>query len=124
MPHKKKILLVEDDQISAKMVQNFLAIKDYDVLIVSNGHEVIPAIVKEKPDLILMDVQIGGISGVEVTKVLSNTDEFKNIPLFIVSAYAKDKISDELPPNSYDEIIEKPIVFKDFLSLIKKYLDT
>jgi CheY-like chemotaxis protein len=124
MPHKKKILLVEDDQISAKMVQNFLAIKNFDVVIVNNGNDVIPAIIREKPDLILMDVQIAGTSGVEVTKILKSTEEFQKIPLFMVSAYTKEKISDELPPNSYDEIVEKPIVFKDFLSLIEKYLDT
>lgn len=123
MPHKKKILLVEDDQISAKMVQNFLAIKNFDVTIVSNGNDVIPAIVKEKPDLILMDVQISGSSGLEVAKVLKTTEEFKKIPVFMVTAFTKEKISDALPMSSYDEIIEKPIVFKDFLLLIEKYLD-
>ena len=124
MPNKKKILLVEDDQISAKMMQNFLAVKNFDVVIIHNGNDVIPAIVKEKPDLILMDVQIAGTSGVEVAKILKSTEEFKKIPLFMVSAYTKEKISDELPPNTYDEIVEKPVVFKDFLLLIEKYLDT
>jgi len=120
----KKILLVEDDPIGAKMVRDFLLFKQYQVVLVNNGNDVIPTIIKEKPDLILMDIQISGISGIEVTEMIKKDKCFKKIPLFIVSAYSKERILSDLNKECFDEIVEKPIIFKDFLSLIAKYLNT
>jgi len=124
MTEVKKILLVEDDEINAKLVRDFLKFKGYEVANVSNGHDVLPKTQEYKPDLILMDIQLFGMSGIEATKQLRQYPELKKIPIFVISAFSKARISLELPAEFYEEYIEKPIVFSEFIKLVENYLNT
>jgi two-component system, cell cycle response regulator DivK len=121
---KKKIMLVEDNEVNAKMVRDFLQFKGYEVITISNGLEVLPSALKEKPNLILMDIQLFGISGIEAIKLLKQNDETKKTPIFIMSAFSKESVSGQLPVGQYEEYIEKPIIFSDFIKLVNQYLDT
>ena len=122
MTEKYKILLVEDDVINAKLIKDFLIYKGYELFHVNNGFEVVNKIKQYKPDLVLMDIQIFGQSGVDCTREVREIEEFKKLPIFAVSAFSKEKIlkEDEIP--LFDEYVEKPIVISDFIQLIQAYL--
>lgn len=123
MSGSKNILLVEDDAISSKMVKDFLSFRKYNVISIDNGNDVIPTLNSKNINLILLDLQISGINGNEVAKIIKGNLNFKKIPLFIVSAHNEEKIITELKEVEYEEIVEKPIVFKNFIILIEKYLN-
>jgi two-component system cell cycle response regulator DivK len=124
MTDTKKILLVEDNEINAKLIKDFLKFKGFDVLNINNGREVLAVANKYKPDLILMDVQLFGMSGIEATKELRKLDEFKKTPIFVISAFSKTRVLQELPQEYFEEYIEKPIVFSEFITLVENYLNT
>jgi two-component system cell cycle response regulator DivK len=123
MTNHKKILLVEDDEINAKLVRDFLTYKGYQILVVNNGLEVKGVVDKEKPDLILLDIQIFGKSGIEVAKELKDDMNTSSIPVFAVSAFSKNKVLTNEQSGLFDEYIEKPIRFAEFLPLLDSYLD-
>lgn len=122
MTEKYKILLVEDDVINAKLVKDFLVYKGYELFLVNNGLEVMNKIELHKPDLVLMDIQIFGQSGVDCAKQVRAKEEFKDLPIFAVSAFSKEKILEEEEMLLFDEYIEKPIVFSEFIQLLQAYL--
>jgi len=118
-----KILLVEDDEINAKLVRDFLTFKGYNIVVINNGLEAKAAVERERPALILMDIQIFGKSGIEVAKDLREDMNTSSIPIFAVSAFSKSKVLTPDQANHFDEYIEKPIRFADFLPLLESYLD-
>ncbi|MFI4983802.1 MAG: response regulator [Rickettsiales bacterium] len=122
MAKKYKIVLVEDDPLSAKLAHDFLVYKGYDVIHINNGLHVMDAVQLNKPDLILMDIQVFGKSGIECAQEIRATEEFKDSYIFAVSAFTKDKILKEEEMPLFDEYVEKPIVFSDFMELIQSYL--
>lgn len=124
MTETKKILLVEDDEINIKLVRDFLKFKGYDVANVINGHDVVSKTKEYKPDLILMDIQLFGMSGIEATKQLRQLPEFTQVPIFIMSAFSKARVVQDLPESMFEEYIEKPIVFSEFITLLQNYLNT
>lgn len=124
MTEVKKILLVEDDEINAKLIKDFLKFKGYEVVNVINGRDVLPKTQEYKPDLILMDIQLFGISGIDATKQVRQFPELSKIPIFIISAFSKARIIQDLPPEYFEEYIEKPIVFREFIKLVENYLNT
>ena len=118
----QKILLVEDNEVNAKLIKDFLKFRGFNVSVVSNGLDVMPTALEFKPNLVLMDIQLFGISGAEATKQLRHNDETKDIPIFIISAFSRSKIIDELPEKYFNEYIEKPIVFQEFMDLVHSYI--
>ncbi len=123
MANNKKILLVEDDEINAKLIRDFLTYKGFKIIVVNNGLEVKSMVDKEKPDIILLDIQIFGKSGIEVAKELKGDMNTSSIPVFAVSAFSKNKVLTPEQFNLFDEYVEKPIRFAEFLPLLDSYLD-
>lgn len=119
---QKLILLVEDDPINTRLIRDFLKFQGYEIAHVDNGLEVLGKLEEKKPDLILMDLRIYGRSGIDVAKDIKTYDEYKEIPLFAVSAFTKEKILTKEEGAMFDEYIEKPITFEYFLPLVETYI--
>ncbi len=83
-----KILLVEDDEMNRDMLSRRLIRKQYTVLIAVNGKESVEKAISEKPDLILMDMNMPEMDGLEATRLIKNNPETANIPILILSAHA------------------------------------
>lgn len=122
MLEKYKILIVEDDPINAKLIKDFLVYKGYEIFHTKNGMEVLSKAQLHKPDLILMDIQIFGQSGIECAQELRKNAQLMKIPIFAVSAFSKEKILSQEEANLFDEYIEKPIVFSEFIQLLQAHL--
>lgn len=119
---QKLILLVEDDKINAKLLRDFLKFKGYEIVQLDNGLDVLPKLGEIKPDLILMDLRIFGRSGVDVAKDLRAIEEYREMPIFAISALPRDKTLSEAEKTLFDEYVEKPITFEQFIPMIEAYI--
>jgi two-component system cell cycle response regulator DivK len=89
-PHPKRILIVEDNKIDLRLVRDILAVYGYETLQTDDGLEAINLAWANRPDLILMDIQLPDISGLEVTRRLRDDDRSKQIPIIAVTAFAME----------------------------------
>lgn len=87
---KKKILLVDDDKTFNEMYKLRLESSGYEVVVVEDGEKALVSAMKEKPDIILLDIMMPKINGLDVLDLLKTTDETKNIPVIILTAIIKD----------------------------------
>lgn len=119
---KKKILIVEDNQINSKMLTYFLQHNDFITTSINNGDAVLDECIQFRPDLVLMDIEIYGVSGAHACIKLRKIKEFENLPIFAVTALTYDKFNKEARNARFDEYVEKPIVLNDLLGKIKSYI--
>ena len=84
----KTVLIVEDNALNMKLFQDLLEAHDINTLETTDGRNVLDLARKHKPDLILMDIQLPEVSGLEVTQWLKEDEELKNIPVIAVTAFA------------------------------------
>ena len=118
----KTILVIEDDALNMKLVKSMLQLKNFAVLEADNAEVGIQIARNRKPDLILMDIQLPGMDGLEATKHILKNSDLKNIPILAVSSYAMPSDKDKAFAAGIKEYITKPINKKIFLNTIKKYL--
>lgn len=119
----KKVLIVEDNDLNMKLFQDLLEVHGYQTVQTKNGHDVMEIARREKPDLILMDIQLPEISGLDVTKNLKQDDELKSIPVIAVTAFAMKGDEEKIREGGCEDYISKPISVTSFLEVVQKYLD-
>src|SRR3569832_381191 len=88
VPMKKTVLIVEDNELNMKLFNDLLEAHGYATLKTGHGIEAMELARAHKPDLILMDIQLPEVSGLEVTRWLKQDDELKSIPVIAVTAFA------------------------------------
>jgi two-component system, cell cycle response regulator DivK len=86
--YPKRILIVEDNKIDVRLVKDILEARGYDTLQTGDGLEAIDLAVANLPDLILMDIQLPRMSGLEVTRRLRGNERSRRIPIIAVTAFA------------------------------------
>lgn len=89
---KEKILIVEDDKTLREMYQLRLSINGYDVLEAKDGEEGLDLAIKEKPDLILLDIMMPKMSGMDVLDIIKSTPETKDIPIIVLTALTDESV--------------------------------
>lgn len=89
---KKKILIVEDDKSLREMYQLRLSINGYDVLEARDGEEGLDLAIKEKPDLIMLDIMMPKMSGMDVLDIIKSTPETKDIPVILLTALNEESV--------------------------------
>jgi two-component system cell cycle response regulator DivK len=120
---KKTVLIVEDNELNMKLFEDLLEAHGYQTLQTSDGHKVVDMARNDKPDLILMDIQLPEISGLEVTALLKKEDDLKSIPVVAVTAFAMKGDEEKIREGGCEDYIAKPISVTEFMDVIKKYLD-
>jgi two-component system cell cycle response regulator DivK len=83
----KRILIVEDREDNRKIVRDMLLSTDYEVIEAENGEEVLAAVAKQRPDLILMDIQLPILDGYEATQRIKPDPSLSSIPIIAVTSY-------------------------------------
>lgn len=118
-----KILIVDDDMTLRELYEERVKAEGYTILSASDGEEAIDKALKEKPDLILLDIMMPKINGIDVMKMLREKEETKSIPIIILTALVQeiDKVKDMMKP--YDAyLIKSEIMPKDVVEKIKSSL--
>lgn len=118
----KKILVVEDNELNMKLFHDLLEAHGYETVQTSNGNEVLDICRREKPDLILMDIQLPEVSGLDVTRWLKADVELKTIPVIAVTAFAMKGDEQKIREGGCEDYISKPISVTGFIETIQKYL--
>ena len=118
----KKILVIEDNENNQYLMKFMLENSGYQVVEVIYGAEGVKLAAIEKPDLILMDMQLPGLDGYEATKQIKANEETNDIPIIAVTSYAMVGDRQKILKAGCDGYIEKPIDPKTFLSEIEKFL--
>jgi CheY-like chemotaxis protein len=85
MPDQSKILLVEDDPMVVKMYQRKLTMDGFDLTLAFNGEEGLEALKKNKPDIVLLDVMMPKMNGIEMLKIIKGDPAFKDLPVVILT---------------------------------------
>jgi len=116
-----RILVVEDNKTNRYLINFILTKKGYEVINAVTGEESIELAAKEKPDLILMDIQLPGINGFEATKGIKQSSMSGNVPIIALTSYAE--VGDrEKAVKVFTGYIEKPINPDTFMEEIEKFL--
>lgn len=119
---KKKILIVEDNELNMKLFDDLLGAHGYDTIKTRDGLKVLDIARAEKPDLIIMDIQLPEISGLEVTQMLKADAELKPIPVVAVTAFAMKGDEEKIRQGGCEDYISKPISIVEFIKTVKKYV--
>ncbi len=118
----KTVLIVEDNELNMKLLNDLLQSKGYGTLLAADGVKGLELARQHKPDLIIMDIQLPGISGLEVTRTLKADDELKAIPVVAVTAFARQGDKEAILEAGCDAYIAKPISIVDFMETVARHL--
>ena len=118
----KTVLVVEDNELNMKLFHDLLEAHGYGILQTKDGMEALQIARDHKPDLILMDIQLPEVSGLEVTKWIKEDDNLKSIPVIAVTAFAMKGDEEKIREGGCEAYIAKPISVANFLQTVQKFL--
>lgn len=119
----KKVLIVEDNELNMKLFKDLIEACGYETVRTANGREAVDLARTHKPDLILMDIQLPEVSGLDVTQWLKADDELCVIPVIAVTAFAMKGDEERIRKGGCEAYISKPIQVPKFIETIKSYLN-
>ena len=119
---KEKILVVEDNPQNMKLIELLLRSKSYILLKAYNGEEALDTAIREEPDLIVMDMQLPKVSGVEVTKRLRQMPVFSHTPIIALTAYAMKGDKERFLEAGCNAYLSKPISTRQLPVIIERML--
>src|SRR5262252_11214829 len=118
----KRILVVEDDGDSRRILRDLLASADYQMLEAEDGKQGIAVAEAQRPDLILMDIQLPLLDGYEATRRLKANPELRAIPIIVVTSYALSGDESKAREAGCDAYVTKPFSPRNLLAKIREYL--
>jgi two-component system cell cycle response regulator DivK len=119
----KTILIVEDNELNMKLFNDLLEANGYTTVQTGNGVEAIALARQHHPDLILMDIQLPEVSGLEVTRWLKDDEELKSIPVIAITAFAMKGDEERIREGGCEAYLSKPISVSKFLETVRHFLD-
>lgn len=119
---KKKILVVEDEKDIAESIKARLVLEKYDVILAGNGEEGVKTARAEKPNLIIMDIMMPGVDGLECTKVLKSDPETKKIPILVLTALPQVQDAENAFQAGANDFLNKPFTNDRLIQKITKLL--
>ncbi len=118
----RKILIVEDNRQNMRVVEMTLRPHDYTLLEATNGEEALEIAVRDKPDLIIIDIQLPKANGLEVTRTLRQMPAFSHIPIIAVTAHAMKGDKEKAIDAGCDVYLTKPINTRELPGVVAKML--
>ena len=119
----KRVLIVEDNELNMKLFHDLLDAQGYETLQTREGLQALALARQHHPDLIIMDIQLPELSGLEVTKWLKEDDELSHIPVVAVTAFAMKGDEERIREGGCEAYLSKPISVAKFLETVRTYLD-
>jgi two-component system cell cycle response regulator DivK len=118
------ILIVEDNEKNLKLVRDVLQVKGYATIEAGNAEDGIALASARRPDLVLMDIQLPGMNGIEALKVLRGNAATAGIPVIAVTASVMQQDRNLITEAGFDAYIGKPINLKEFLDTVRRVLES
>jgi two-component system, cell cycle response regulator DivK len=126
-PHPEKtmsktVLIVEDNELNMKLFNDLLETRGCRVVQTRQGVEAMDLARKHRPDLILMDIQLPEVSGLQVTQWLKDDDELRTIPIIAVTAFAMKGDEEKIRQGGCEAYLSKPISVAKFFETVDNFL--
>lgn len=119
---KKKVLIIEDNELNLKLVRCVLKLGEFETMVAKTAEKGIQLAREYQPDLILMDIQLPGMDGLEATRRIKDDDNLNSIAIVALTSYAMQGDEQKAFDSGCIGYITKPIDTRSFLSEISKYL--
>ena len=116
------ILVVEDNERNLKLLRDLLEYEGYDVRVARTGEDAVTLAVKDPPDLVLMDLQLPGIDGMEALRRLRESPRTVDIPVVAVTAQAMKQDRERVLQAGFNGYVEKPISVRAFPDQVRRFL--
>ena len=120
-PPAKKVLVVEDNELNMKLFNDLLEAHGYGTVQTRNGNEALDLAREHKPDLILMDIQLPEVSGLQVTQWLKEDAQLRHIPVIAITAFAMKGDEEKIRQGGCEAYMSKPISVAKFLETVRNY---
>ncbi len=118
----KCILVVEDQEDNRQIIRDMLSATDYQITEAENGEEALAAVTKQRPDLILMDIQMPILDGYEATRRIKADPGLRSIPIIAITSYALSGDEHKARAAGCDDYVPKPYSPRQLLAKIRQYL--
>jgi two-component system, cell cycle response regulator DivK len=118
----KTVLIVEDNELNMKLFHDLLDVNGYATVRARNGLEVLDLARAHRPDLILMDIQLPEVSGLDVTRWLKEDPQLAHIPVIAVTAFAMKGDEERIRSGGCEAYISKPISVVTFLETVRRFI--
>ncbi len=122
LPVTKRVMIVEDNELNMKLFNDLLQAQNYETILIRDGQRVRETAKETMPHLILMDIQLPQVSGLDLTKDLKDDEELAHIPVIAVTAFAMKGDEEKIRAGGCEAYISKPITVVKFLETVKSYL--
>ncbi len=118
----KRILVVEDQEDNRQIIRDMLSATEYEITEAENGEQALAAVAKQRPDLILMDIQLPIMDGNEATRRIKADPALRSIPIIAVTSYALSGEEQNARAAGCDDYMPKPYSPRHLLAKIRQYL--
>lgn len=118
----QRILIVEDNELNLKLFRDLLAANGFETVETREGLEAISLTRNMRPDLILMDIQLPEISGLDITRKIKADPELRHIPVIAVTAFAMKDDETRILEAGCEAYLSKPIAIDQFLTVVRRFL--
>ncbi|WP_445488663.1 response regulator [Rhodopseudomonas sp. RCAM05734] len=118
----KTVLIVEDNELNMKLFRDLLEAHGYNTAGTSNGFEALDLVRKLHPDLILMDIRLPQVSGLEVTRWIKDDPELRAIPVVAVTAFAMKGDEERIREGGCEAYLSKPISVGKFIETVRRFI--
>jgi len=118
----KKVLIVEDNELNMKLFNDLLEAHGIETVQTREGKKAFDMAQEHRPDLIIMDIQLPEISGLDITALLKQDEDLKSIPVIAVTAFAMKGDEQKIREGGCEDYISKPISVSKFIEVLKNHL--
>ncbi len=118
----KRILVVEDQEDNRQIIRDMLSTSDYQITEAENGEEALAAVTKQRPDLILIDIQMPILDGYEATRRIKADPALRSIPIIAITSYALSGDEQKARAAGCDDYVPKPYSPRQLLAKIRQHL--
>jgi two-component system cell cycle response regulator DivK len=117
-----RVLIVEDNELNLKLFHDLLAIQEHEVITSRDGKGILELVVTSKPELVLMDIHLNGLSGIDLVQILKNDSKTAHIPIIVITAFAMKMDEARISKSGCDMYLSKPVSIDKFFKAVEKFL--
>ncbi|WP_315833382.1 response regulator [Bradyrhizobium prioriisuperbiae] len=118
----KTVLIVEDNELNMKLFRDLLEAHGYQTIATNRGTDALDLVRKHRPDLILMDIQLPEVSGLDVTRWIKGDPDLRAIPVVAVTAFAMKGDEERIREGGCEAYLSKPISVGKFIETVRQFI--
>ena len=117
-----RVLIVEDNELNLKLFHDLLTIQEHEVVTSRDGRGILELVITSKPELILMDIHLNGLSGIDLVQILKNDSKTAHIPIIVITAIAMKMDEARISKSGCHMYLSKPVSIDKFFKAVEKFL--